>query len=77
MPYITIPSTDKAPKACSDHKEPQVNGRFLSYEVTETEHNFWKGLSNKERSNLRARSLDKCFYEVLKEEMNKTPRMFH
>ena len=50
---------------------------YLSYEVTDTEHSFWKHLSNKERTRLRDEAFRRCFYEVLHEEMSKNKRLFH
>lgn len=56
---------------CSNHKEPRVSGDFLSYEVTDFEHNFWKKLSNVERTALRDEASSRCFYEVLHDAINK------
>jgi hypothetical protein len=62
---------------CSTHKQPTVKGSYIAYEVTDTEHNFWKKLSNQERTKLRDEALKRCFYDVLREYMSNKGRLFH
>ena len=70
-------SSGVTPFACPSHKQPMSKGSFLAYEVTETENNFWRKLSNQERTKLRDEAFKRCFYDVLHEEMKTKDRLFH
>jgi hypothetical protein len=60
---------------CPNHKEPKVSGDFLSYEVTDSEHNSWKKLSNEERTALRDEASSRCFYEVLHDAISRNKKV--
>lgn len=78
MPQILIPlNAGESPVICSKHKQPITKESYVSYEVTETEHTFWKILSKEEKARLRDEAFHRCFYEVLHESMGKTKRLFH
>lgn len=78
MQQVMIPLSEGAyPMICPNHKQPIPRGSFLAYEVTDTEYNFWKTLTNQERTKLRDETYHHCFYDLLHEAMRRNKRLFH
>jgi hypothetical protein len=76
MPKILLPSrADRTPpKDCVGKRLAVNKGSYFEFEVSNEEFKFWKAISNEEREKLRHDSFERCFYEVLKEYMQKNPR---
>ncbi len=75
MAKILLPSKGKIPpKDCEGRKHGVARGSYYEFEVSNEEFKYWKGISNEERDKLREEAYNRCFYDVLKEYIEKNPK---
>ena len=66
------PQSGSAPKSCDDRKEPVLTGGYIEFrDATEEELAFWNVLDEEEKKDVVTESYSRCFFDVLKELMNR------